>query len=96
MRNELDIVMFDVQPGDCVAFNAKTIHGATGNSDSRRRAAYSVRWAGNDVVYFPRPTSSPPYRDPGLSSGQALESDVFPIVFTRLSDRLTRPPPSAR
>jgi ectoine hydroxylase-related dioxygenase (phytanoyl-CoA dioxygenase family) len=83
MRAELDIVSFDVAPGDCIVFHARTIHGGPGNYGLRRRRAYSTRWAGDDAVYYIRPTSSEPIRDAGISPGEPLSGDVFPLVWTR-------------
>lgn len=83
MREELDIISFDVEPGDCIVFHAKTIHGGPGNDGVRRRRAYSTRWAGDDAVYCIRPTSSRPVRDPGIVPGDPLSGDVFPLVWER-------------
>ncbi len=83
MRDELDIVSFDTEPGDCIVFHAKTVHGGPGNDGLRRRRAYSTRWAGDDAVYVVRPTSSKPASETGLAPGDPLGGDVFPLVWER-------------
>ena len=83
MRGDLDVVAFDVEPGDCIVFHARTVHGGPGNDGLRRRRAYSTRWAGDDAVYCIRRTSSRPVRDPGLTPGEPLRGDLFPLVWER-------------
>jgi ectoine hydroxylase-related dioxygenase (phytanoyl-CoA dioxygenase family) len=85
MRSKLDIVSFDVEPGDCIVFHARTIHGGPGNESRRWRRAYSTRWAGDDAVYYTRPTSSKPLRDPGIASGEPLRGEMFPLVWNSAS-----------
>ena len=81
-RSGHDIRRFDVAPGDCLVLHARTVHGAPGNASSdRRRRAVSLRFAGDDAVFIRRPAMSEPIRDPGLEPGQALDSDLFPVVW---------------
>lgn len=84
LRPTLDIVQYDVAPGDCIAFHVRTIHGAPGNaSQARRRRAYSTRWAGDDAVYFTRPDSSTTALPTTLRSGEPLAGEEFPLVWSR-------------
>jgi ectoine hydroxylase-related dioxygenase (phytanoyl-CoA dioxygenase family) len=87
-RDAYPIVSFAVQAGDCVAFNAMTVHGASGNrSQARRRRAVSTRWCGDDARYKVRPGEvAVPSRDPGLADGDRLDCEMFPRVWPR-SDR---------
>ncbi|HZD25744.1 MAG TPA: phytanoyl-CoA dioxygenase family protein [Alphaproteobacteria bacterium] len=83
-RGDYDIVSFDTEPGDCVVFDFRTLHGAPGNrSAGTRRRALSTRWAGDDVVYVERPAMQQPIRDPGLKPGEPLASELFPPVWHR-------------
>eukprot|EP00058_Branchiostoma_floridae_P027272 XP_002612763.1 hypothetical protein BRAFLDRAFT_97256 [Branchiostoma floridae] len=61
-RDKYDILTWDVQPGDCIVFHMKTLHGAPANpSLSLRRRVVSTRWVGDDAVLAERPWEvSPP------------------------------------
>ena len=77
-----DIRMFDLNPGDCVAFHAAILHGATANlSPTIRRRALAVRFAGDDVRWQPRAyIPSVPDR-PDLTPGGPIDSDQYPVVW---------------
>ncbi len=70
-----------MEPGDAVAFNYGTLHGARGNTTENRRRAFSLRLVGDDAVYTERPgPTSPPYPDHNMAPGQRLRSDWFPYL----------------
>ncbi|MFV0513734.1 MAG: phytanoyl-CoA dioxygenase family protein [Jhaorihella sp.] len=76
------IVEFPMQPGDAVAFDFRTLHGARGNRSSARRRAFSLRLVGDDARYVERPgPTSPPYPGHGMQPGQRLREDWFPILL---------------
>lgn len=78
------IVEFAMQPGDAVAFDFRTLHGARGNDSPIRRRAFSLRLVGDDARYVERPgPTSPPYPGHGMRPGQRLREDWFPILWTR-------------
>jgi len=84
-RDSYDIVSFGLEPGDCVAFNFKTVHGAAGNSSAgTRRRAISFRWTGDDARFAIRPGEmSPPFPEFDLCThkpGDVLDSALFPVV----------------
>ncbi|WP_194864871.1 phytanoyl-CoA dioxygenase family protein [Alloalcanivorax profundimaris] len=71
-----------VEPGDCIAFHAMAVHGASGNRHGkRRRRVISTRWMGDDVTYREHPNVTRPIRDPGLRDGDPMDSDLFPVVW---------------
>ncbi len=78
------ILEWEMEPGDAVAFNYKTLHGARGNQASSRRRAFSLRLLGDDARYVERagPTS-PPYPGHGMKAGEKLREDWFPTIFTK-------------
>lgn len=77
-----DILSWDLEPGDCVAFNFRTLHGTTAGRVERRRRAVSTRWLGDDVVYCERPgPTSPPYSGIGLDTGDRMREDWFPVLW---------------
>jgi ectoine hydroxylase-related dioxygenase (phytanoyl-CoA dioxygenase family) len=73
-----------MEPGDAVAFNYKTLHGARGNESQLRRRAFSLRLLGDDARYVERPgRTSPPFPGHGMKPGERLREDWFPIIFKR-------------
>ncbi|MGV6804852.1 MAG: phytanoyl-CoA dioxygenase family protein [Ruegeria sp.] len=78
------IVEFEMEPGDAVAFNFKTLHGARGNQSDRRRRAFSLRLIGDDARYVERPgRTSPPFPGHDMKPGQRLRDDWFPVLLHR-------------
>ena len=53
-RNKYDITSWSLSPGDLIAFNFSTIHGAPGNSSFIRRRAFSARFTGDDATFAKR------------------------------------------
>ena len=82
----MDIREFAMEPGDAVAFNYMTLHGARGNTSTTRRRAFSLRLVGDDARYVERPgRTSPPFPGHGMVPGQRLREDWFPRLFDRAS-----------
>ena len=80
----MPILEYQMQPGDAVAFNFRTLHGARGNTRTTRRRAFSLRLVGEDARYVERPgPTSPPYPGHGMVPGQRLREDWFPILLQR-------------
>ena len=79
---EKDIYIPELNLGDAVLFNFKTVHGSTGNNASKSRRAFSMRFIGDDVRYTDRGGStSPPFDGINLKSGDKLREDWFPKVL---------------
>jgi len=79
---ELRVLEWALEPGDAVLFHFATAHGARGNPSVRRRRVLSLRWVGDDAHYAERPgRTSPPFPGHGMSAGQRLRSDWFPILY---------------
>ena len=75
------VLEWQMDPGDAVAFNFRTLHGARGNNTGRRRRAFSLRLVGEDARYVERPgRTSPPYPGHGMLAGQRLRDDWFPVL----------------
>ena len=84
-RQDYDLRSADLQPGDCVAFHFRTVHGAPGNqSRQHRRRAVALRWLGDDSRYVTRPgMMSPPFHEFAentLCDGDEMASDLFPVI----------------
>jgi ectoine hydroxylase-related dioxygenase (phytanoyl-CoA dioxygenase family) len=82
----MDIREWEMQPGDAVAFQYHVLHGARGNTSDARRRAFSLRLVGDDARYTERPgPTSPPFSGHGMTEGQKLREDWFPILYSRKS-----------
>jgi ectoine hydroxylase-related dioxygenase (phytanoyl-CoA dioxygenase family) len=76
------VLEWDMQPGDAIAFDYRTVHGARGNTEPTRRRVLSLRWVGDDMRYAERPgRTSPPYPGHSMQPGQRLREDWFPVVW---------------
>lgn len=83
-RDNLNVVSFDVEPGDLIAFHAMTVHGAGGNTTAHlRRRGYTVRYIGDDVRYDPRVGTNKNTHLPDMKPGSVMEHDRYPIVWPR-------------
>ena len=79
-------ISWDCQPGDVICHHPLTVHGAGANPLSNRRSAISVRYAGRDARWDPRPNVMKCDGDPDtkLKAGDPLIlDDVFPITWER-------------
>ncbi|KAL3682245.1 hypothetical protein R1sor_000267 [Riccia sorocarpa] len=87
MLDKVELLSWDLEPGDCLLHHSFSVHGAPGNSSTvNRRRAYITRWVGDAVRYDPRPgTLEVEWRekanlDPKLSAGSTMNSELFPLV----------------
>ena len=81
---EESILEWEMQPGDAVLFDFRTVHGARGNFQDHRRRAFSMRWVGDDGHFTERPgRTSPPYPGHDMIDGQKLREDWFPVLWPR-------------
>ena len=75
------VLEWEMEPGDAVAFNYRTLHGARGNESALRRRAFSLRLVGDDARYVERPgRTSPPFPGHDMQPGQHLREDWFPVL----------------
>ncbi len=84
-ESDYDIVYFDVEPGDVIVHNYRTVHGARGNTSlDRTRRAVSLRFAGDDATVLHRPSAPAEFPvDPTLRDGDPLDSKTYPVVWPR-------------
>jgi len=76
------VLEWPMAPGDAIAFDFRTVHGARGNEGSARRRAFSMRWVGEDARYVERPgRTSPPFPGHGMMPGHRLREDWFPVIW---------------
>ena len=77
-----DIKSWAVEPGDAVAFNFKTIHGANANATNTVNRTVSFRLVGDDARYFERAgRTSPNFPDINQQSSKRLREDWFPVIW---------------
>ncbi len=81
-RDALDIVGWQVEPGDAVAFGFRTLHGAPANASPDRRRVISIRWVGDDARFVQRPgPTSPAFPDLTFEDGAPFGGPEFPVLF---------------
>ena len=82
-RDKYEIIGWEVEPGDAIAFDYRTIHGAPANtSKSAMRRAFSLRLLGDDVRFARRDgiVTSPPFNGVTLQDGDAVVGPEFPML----------------
>ena len=85
------VVSFDMQPGDCVAFNSRTMHGGSGKlDDDRELRVFTTKWLGDDVrIKFREcgmdPDHSAAMTRCGLKPGDRPGTDLYPQIWPRVA-----------
>lgn len=88
-RERWGVVSFDLEPGDCIAFNSRILHGGSGRLPADvGLEVFTTKWLGDDVVVNFRdcgmdPDHSASMRAAGLGPGDRPEGDLYPRVVTR-------------
>lgn len=91
LRDEYDVIGWDMEPGDVLLFGPMVCHGSDANlSNERDRRALAFRYAGDDVTFAPRHATMPLLWDHGLSAGDRLSGPLFPQVLPGVLDREVR------
>ncbi|MBM3599304.1 MAG: phytanoyl-CoA dioxygenase [Alphaproteobacteria bacterium] len=82
-RGQYTILGWELEPGDCIAFQGLTLHGAPPNRTALRRRGFSARWTGDDAVYVLRDgfMSPPPPKSGAPREGAPMDSEAFPVVW---------------
>ena len=83
-REDYEIEGWAVGPGDAIAFDFRTIHGAPANtSASMQRRAFSLRLVGDGIRFARRAgiATSPPFKQVKLKDGDPLIADEFPMLI---------------
>ena len=84
-RDQYDILSWDLEPGDCIAFHMRAVHNGPPTTGLKtRRRGFSSRWLGDDARFATRPwTTSPPFPEIRLKPGDPMEHPAFPVVWGR-------------
>jgi ectoine hydroxylase-related dioxygenase (phytanoyl-CoA dioxygenase family) len=83
-RSRYEILGWALEPGDAVAFNYMTLHGAPANTSKvEQRRAFSLRLLGDDVRFARREgvVTSPPFRGVSLPHGAVMDAPEFPMLL---------------
>jgi ectoine hydroxylase-related dioxygenase (phytanoyl-CoA dioxygenase family) len=81
-RGDVEILCFDLGPGDLTVHHARTLHAAGANtSATARRRALSVRYCGDDARYHLRPGMPPKVQHADLRDGDLLGDPACPVVW---------------
>ena len=88
-RDRYDILSWDMQPGDVAIFNARVIHGGSGNlAADRELKVFNTQWLGDDVRVCFRPDGMDPdhrqvMTESGLKPGDRIGGELYPEVWRR-------------
>jgi ectoine hydroxylase-related dioxygenase (phytanoyl-CoA dioxygenase family) len=83
------VVSWDMQPGDCVAFNSRTMHGGSGKlEDDCELRVFTTKWLGDDVrIKFRECGMDPDHgaimTEHGLKPGERPGTDLYPQILPR-------------
>ena len=82
-RNDYKILSWEIKAGDAIAFDFRTLHGASENVDKlSRRRIFSARIVGDDAFFVDRGgKGSPPFENIKLKTGDKLVGEEFPIIY---------------
>ncbi len=80
--DQYNLIDWDMEPGDILAFHPLTLHGSYGNaSRKRRRRALALRWTGDDVIYAPSSKRMPIHYRHASVDGGPLRGAAFPRIL---------------
>ena len=83
------VVSWDMQPGDCVVFNSRIMHGGSGKLDEDRDLrVFTTKWLGDDVRIKFRECGMDPDHSTimtkyGLKSGDRPGTELYPRIWNR-------------
>ena len=82
-RKDYKILSWDIKAGDAVAFDFRTLHGASENINKiNRRRVFSARIVGDDAFFVDKQgKGSPPFESIKLKTGDKLTGREFPIIY---------------
>lgn len=81
------VISWDMEPGDCVAFNSRIMHGGSGKLDEDRELrVFTTKWLGDDVhIKFRECGMDPDHSEvmtrQGLKPGDRPGTDLYPQIL---------------
>jgi len=85
--DKFNVVSWDMQPGDCVVFNSRIMHGGSGKlDDDRELRVFTTKWLGDDVrIKFREcgmdPDHSAIMTEYGLAPGDRPGTELYPRIL---------------
>ena len=82
------VVSWDMQPGDCVVFNSRIMHGGSGRlDDDRDLRVFTTKWLGDDVhIKFRECGMDPDHSEImtryGLAPGDRPGTELYPQIWS--------------
>ena len=86
-RERFGVISWDMEPGDCVAFNSRILHGGSGKLDKDRELrVFTSKWLGDDArIKFRECGMDPDHSDImteyGLKPGDRPGTDLYPKIW---------------
>ena len=87
--NSFGVTSWDMQPGDCIVFNSRIIHGGSGKLDNDRDLrVFTTKWLGDDARIKFRacgmdPDHSAIMTEYGLKPGDRPGTDLYPKIWQK-------------
>ena len=85
------VISWDMEPGDCVAFNSRVMHGGSGKlAEDRDLRVFTSKWLGDDVRIKFRdcgmdPDHSAAMRARGLQPGDRPGTELYPQIWPEIA-----------
>ncbi len=86
--NRFGVLSWDMEPGDCVVFNSRILHGGSGRlPDDRDLRVFTSKWLGDDVrIAFRSEGMDPDFSqimtEYGLASGDRPGTELLPQIWS--------------
>ncbi len=83
------VVSWEMQPGDCIVFNGRTMHGGSGKlDDDCNLRVFTTKWLGDDAhIKFRNYGMDPDFSSlmikKGLKSGDRPDTDMYPQIWPK-------------
>jgi len=88
-REHFGVVSWDMQPGDCLVFNSRIMHGGSGKlDDNNALSVFTTKWLGDDVrINFREAGMDPDHSqimtEYGLGPGDKPGTELYPHIWSR-------------
>ena len=82
IHSQLETIAWAMSPGDALAWNHRTLHAASTNTQNRKRCALAIIYLGDDIRYNAAPGATDRRWDTTvLEDGAPMTSAAYPQVL---------------